>query len=253
MHRVSPAAETRARGFTLVELAVVLLILSVLAAVLLVPLSGREEIRRRHETERALVEIREALIGFAIIYKRLPCPTRETNPAAPGYGQEEAPPCTEASEGYLPWRTLGLAPFDAWGSPRTSASDPWTGYWRYRPDPGFTQQADTSCPWPRWPIAPDTRFESVIRIVDASGSERTVSSGSAPTDCLAGEPEQRKLAAAVVYSAGPNRTADGQNASYEATGTSTYQQDDPTTNFDDLLIWIGKPLLIGRMGAAGSL
>lgn len=247
-----PRANGSAAGFSLVELAVVLLILSVLAAVLLVPLSGREEIRRRHDTTAALAEIREALIGFAIIYKRLPCPTRQADPAAADYGLEETPPCGTDAEGYLPWRTLGVAPFDAWGSPRTDAADPWAGYWRYRADPGFAvAPADTTCGWPVWPVGPRTAFSGRLTVEDAAGAELTVSSGGLPA-CPDGE-EARKLAAAVVFSTGPNRTPDGENASYEASGTARYQQDNPTTSFDDILIWIGKPLLIGRMGAAGSL
>lgn len=244
-------------GFTLVELAVTLLILTVLAAMLLVPLSGREELRKRKASEATLADIREALIGFAIIHKRLPCPTRENNPGAPAYGLEELPPCTDATEGYLPWRTLGVPPFDAWGAPRTNTGDPWTGHWRYRVDRGFSQDADISCPSPLWPISPSTRFETPITIVDSAGNSLTsASSNSVPNPggkCPGEFTEDRRLPAALVYSAGANGIPDGENGSYESSGTIRYQQDVPGVAFDDILIWIGKPLLIARMAAAGSL
>lgn len=257
MRELNPRRHSSEHGFTLVELAVTLLILTILAAMLLVPLSGREELRKRKETQATLADIREALIGFAILYKRLPCPTREADPRAPAYGLEESPPCTAATEGYLPWRTLGVPPFDAWGAPRTAAGDAWKGYWRYRVDPGFSQEADSSCPSPRWPIGPSTRFETPITIVDSAGNPLTSGSSNALTNPVAGCPgelsEDRRLPTALVYSPGPNGIPDGENASYEASGTIRYQQDAPGVAFDDVLVWIGKPLLIARMAAAGSL
>ena len=217
-----------ARGFTLAELAVVLLIISILAAAFIVPLSGREESRRRHETEAALEEIREALIGFAIIHRRLPCPTVETNPTVAAYGIEDAT-CSKNAEGYLPWRTLGVESHDAWGRPRTKDIDPWTGYWRYRVVPSVSL--------PTAHIDVGTTLDDELRLVDADGS--TMVDG--------------KALAALVYSTGPNGTPDGANASYEAGSVATYETGAPTTTFDDIVAWIGHPLLIARMAAAGSL
>lgn len=48
---------------------------------------------------------------------------------------------------------------------------------------------------------------------------------------------------------GPNRRADGLNASY----SSTYQAGESIPDYDDLLVWIGRPLLIARMAQAGRL
>jgi hypothetical protein len=39
---------------------------------------------------------------------------------------------------------------------------------------------------------------------------------------------------------------------YEGT-SGTYQADVPSTTFDDILIWISRPLLMNRMVAAGKL
>ena len=54
-------------GFTLVELAVVLVIMAVLIGGMLVPLSAQRDIRNVSETQKQLSEIKEALLGFAII------------------------------------------------------------------------------------------------------------------------------------------------------------------------------------------
>jgi prepilin-type N-terminal cleavage/methylation domain-containing protein len=69
---------SRSSGFTLVELAMVLFIVSLLIGGLLMPLSAQNEVRGRQETDRALATIREALIGFAAINGRLPCPADRT-------------------------------------------------------------------------------------------------------------------------------------------------------------------------------
>lgn len=243
MHTVTtPISSTHARGFTLAELAIVLLIVAILAAALIVPLSGREESRRRHETEASLQEIREALIGFAIIHKRLPCPTLETNPANANYGLEDTG-CGKSTEGYLPWRTLGVEAHDAWGTPRTAAADPWTGYWRYRVDSHFSSSAPD--------ILDATALADWVTISDPAGRELTVHSYSGS------EIAKNRLAIAVVYSTGANRVGNLQNSSYESTSSqgtpATYTQGASQTDFDDILIWISQPLLVARMAAAGAL
>ena len=65
-------------GFSLVELAMVLFIVSLLIGGLMMPLSAQHEIHGRQETDKALTNIREALIGFAIVNGRLPCPAPAT-------------------------------------------------------------------------------------------------------------------------------------------------------------------------------
>lgn len=74
-----------------------LVILSLLAGGLMVPLGARIEARDRQLTVERLRDIQQALIGFAIIHGRLPCPSTEDNPGAPGYGIEDSPPCNTAA------------------------------------------------------------------------------------------------------------------------------------------------------------
>ena len=59
-------------------------------------------------------------------------------------------------------------------------------------------------------------------------------------------------AVAIVYSTGPNRQPDGLNASYSAAAPS-YQAGESTADFDDLIGWLGRPLLIARVAQAGRL
>lgn len=56
----------RTRGFTLIELAIVLVIITVLIGGLAVPLSAQIQARRIAETKKTLEEAREAIIGYAM-------------------------------------------------------------------------------------------------------------------------------------------------------------------------------------------
>ena len=228
---------TRSRGaqsgFTLAELAIVLIIITVLAAALLVPVGGQIERRQREQTDTALERIEAALIGFAILNRRLPCPTNETDPTAAGYGEEDvnaAGQCVTATEGMLPWRTLGLVAHDAWGTPRSATADSWAGHWRYRVDGNFA--AAPPAPF----VTPATNLANAIRVVDHGGQPLTATGAEA---------------VALIYSTGADRIANGENATYEAGATSTYEQGEPTTTFDDMVKWFGRPLLIARMAEAG--
>lgn len=228
MHPLVPHRRQSAqRGFTLAELAVVLLVLAILGAGLVVPLSARIEARDRELSSERLRDIQHALIGFAIIHGRLPCPSTATDPAQPEYGVEDAPPCDFSIEGRLPWRTLAMPATDAWGSERRDASDDWAGHWRYRVDAPFATA----------PILASTMPSGKLQIRGHDGAHITVSDSQA---------------VALVFSTGANRRADGHNAHYSAT-TPLYQAGEPTTDFDDLLLWLGRPLLIARLAQAGRL
>ncbi|NKC16865.1 MAG: prepilin-type N-terminal cleavage/methylation domain-containing protein [Gammaproteobacteria bacterium] len=98
-------------GFTLVELAIVLTIIATLLGTLLVPLATRVEANNIRATDRAMAEIREALLGYAVINRRLPCPDTDMDGSENGGG---AVVCA-ADEGFLPWADLGAASVDAWG------------------------------------------------------------------------------------------------------------------------------------------
>lgn len=221
---------TRALGFTLIEMAVALVVFALLLGSILVPLATQVEQRKISDTRKALEEIREALLGFAIINGRLPCPDTDDDPAAAGYGLEEAN-CSAApvAEGYLPWKTLGVSERDAWGLQRTSPGSPRIGDWRYRVDRNFAVAFSLS-----------TGFGADALTVRNSAGTALTSTTERPV--------------AIFFSAGPNTTADGQNApaSFEPTN-AIYQTDVPSAAFDDLLTWLSRPILFNRMVAAGKL
>jgi prepilin-type N-terminal cleavage/methylation domain-containing protein len=107
-----------AHGFSLIEMAVVLFVITLLIGSLLVPLSTQVEQRQVSETEKALAEIREALLGFAVANGYLPCPDTGTNGleninAGTGFCNTIT---VNVACGRLPHATLGVANSDVWGN-----------------------------------------------------------------------------------------------------------------------------------------
>jgi prepilin-type N-terminal cleavage/methylation domain-containing protein len=107
----------RSKGFSLVELAVVMMIVALLLAAALIPFSTQIDLRNRADTQRTLESIKEAAIGYALTNGRLPCPadgTLAAGSATAGKEQFAANQCT-VTFGVVPWATLGVPEVDAWG------------------------------------------------------------------------------------------------------------------------------------------
>ncbi|MCX8003759.1 MAG: prepilin-type N-terminal cleavage/methylation domain-containing protein [Burkholderiaceae bacterium] len=109
----------RAAGFSLVEIAIASVIVALLLGGLLALTATHTATQRSRDTEQLLAQARQALIGFAAVNGRLPCPALPSLPTgAAGAGVEQTPTvvgCTGGQIGVLPWVTLGLPELDAWG------------------------------------------------------------------------------------------------------------------------------------------
>jgi len=108
------------RGFTLIELAVVLFLVALLMGALLGPVTLRLEAEERARAEAYLAEVKQALIGFAVRRGRLPCPDSS---GGDGVENRTLPNCSagapaqcDTGASYLPHADLGVAVVDPWGS-----------------------------------------------------------------------------------------------------------------------------------------
>lgn len=110
------------KGFTLAEMAIVLVIVGLLLTSVLTTVSTQLQARDLADTQTSLNQIKDALFGFAQTNGRLPCPADGTLAAgATGAGLEEVDPlnntCKTPISQYavLPWATLGVQQTDVWG------------------------------------------------------------------------------------------------------------------------------------------
>jgi prepilin-type N-terminal cleavage/methylation domain-containing protein len=275
LRRSGSLARNTSDGFTLVELAVVLAIVALLLGALLAPLATQQQLRKNKEAERALRDIKEALIGFAISNGRLPWPDTGFLPDGmediPGTPPAAAPPMCSVCEGRLPWQDLGVLP-----------TDPWGRLYVYRIAPEFGYAVQTGQP------AGANRFD-LFDVGDSGGA------GAILINTRAANKNSIVLttdAAAAVVSLGSNgkggRSLDGASISQAPTGTDERinsdgvstptpagtphffarqitLQGDPATcddappvgtefcEFDDLVVWIPRVVLINRMVEAGRL
>lgn len=122
-------------GFTLIELAMVLFIVALILGGVLTPLSTRLEQANRKQAQEVLKEIKESLIGYALVNGHLPCPdcplaaNANCIAAVSDDGVEDGMTlggavasrvssdfntCT-IQVGHVPWVTLGVPEFDPWG------------------------------------------------------------------------------------------------------------------------------------------
>jgi prepilin-type N-terminal cleavage/methylation domain-containing protein len=104
------------QGFTLIEVAIVLIIVGFLLTAFLLPLKAQRDIAFQLQTQTTLENAKKALIGFAQTNGRLPCPATNNGGAFPdGTGTEAGSGACPSRIGFLPATTLGLQPTDAQG------------------------------------------------------------------------------------------------------------------------------------------
>lgn len=118
------------RGFTLLEVAVVLVIIGLVAGMLLPTHRYTQRLTEVKQVKTDLQMIRDALQAYAVVNQKLPCPADkfEENDSNGGKASYSGTHC-KAGARYLPWRDLGIPARDRWGNP-----------WRYRVDKNFVDK-----------------------------------------------------------------------------------------------------------------
>ena len=128
----APLSMRNARGFTIVEILVVLIILSIVMAMAALVTRGISAGQKRSITTTRLTGVDAAIAQFVAVQKRMPCPADGTKASADANAGVEIAPdaaagCNAQSNGVVPWRSLGLSEQDA--------TDGWERRLTYRTDP----------------------------------------------------------------------------------------------------------------------
>jgi prepilin-type N-terminal cleavage/methylation domain-containing protein len=210
-------------GFTLVEMAIVLVIVGVLLGGLLPTISSQIEQQRRNETRKHLDEIKDALIGYAIVNKSLPCPAKAN--IATGSANAGVADCSVTTGGILPWATLGISETDAWGRRFTySVTAAFTSPFTLTSNGTFSIKSVTG----------GTNVASTIPVVIVSHGTNGFGAYT---------PQGTQLAVSSDADEADNSTSD----------TTFVSHDFVQNGFDDLVLWISPNILFNRMVAAGQL
>ncbi|MDC8759875.1 type II secretion system protein [Janthinobacterium fluminis] len=230
---------TTEKGFSLVEMAIVLVVVGFMIGGLITPLAMQIEQRKVSETNKALEEARESLIGYAVRNGYLPCPAVSATNGLEDRRQQRC--ANEKRLGYLPWATLGLAKSDAWNH-----------LFLYSVTPAFSDSG--------------TRFSlntpRDISVMTRDGAGRpalATASKDIPALILshgkngygAGTEQGGRLPAA------PAGNADERiNAGNATTFVSRALSEDRGAaggEFDDIVVWLSPNILLNRMVAAQRL
>ncbi len=211
------------KGFSLLEMAIVIIVMGLLLGGTLTPLSTHFDQQRRQLTQQRLQEIQEALLGYAVLHKRLPCPAEcgkfgalksdnTTVCSDDEVGKESPTWCS--TQHYLPWVTLGVGRYDSWGNP----------FW-YEVETAYTKIAKSN-------IVGNLRIRDTrdIYLTNKSDDSRVV---------------------AIILSGGKQSDLDLPN-NKKLTAGKIYVEDvrDLREDYDDILSWLSKNTLASRLVSA---
>jgi type II secretory pathway pseudopilin PulG len=276
MNTACKGKRANARGFTLVELAVVFSIVALLLGSLMYTLSAQVEQRNFEDTRRRIEQARELVLSFAIVNGRLPCPAR-ANSAGVEVRNAVTGECKDGANvedyyggnpggvvgGLLPAATIGFQPVDGAGF----ALDAWQNRIRYAvaksvaggtcagafTNPHFVNAANMKGNG----IACQPGDLLVCRSATGIPVPPATTCGGAANQIMT-----TGLVVAIVFSTGPNGATTGGTGADEAVnlnGDPIFVSHPPVPlaaangEFDDQFTWITVGELYGRLIAAGQL
>ncbi len=229
-----------ARGFTLVEIAIVMAIMALLLGGLLGPLSVQQEQKRRDENRVLMEQASEALIGFAAANRRLPCPDTDTDglenvPCWVAASDPDGDPATDIFQGDLPTATLGLQARDGWGRP-----------FHYAVNGAYTVDPVAN---PSFKLSLQTQGAGagIIRVFNRDAP--VVDCSSAPANLAENVPAVILSSAKTLYSTADELENRNNDACFYVRGYTLAAG----AEFDDQVQWLSGGILFNRLLAAGVL
>lgn len=224
-------------GFSLLEMALALVILSLMMGWLITPIRVQLGLQKYQQTDQRLAMAQQALLGYAIIYHYLPCP--DTDQPPDGWENVLANQSCASDEGILPWGQLGLAATDAWGR-----------FFRYRADSTFTHHA-------QWFSVAAAENATNIQVTGDAGAAS--SNASRPAAIILSHGENglggiQFVSGGQTYAmAAPVHIDEQENADGDLAFVDKAQQQTGSAVFDDRLVMLSPKVLIQQMVQAQRL
>jgi prepilin-type N-terminal cleavage/methylation domain-containing protein len=267
-------------GFTLIEIAIVLLIVAILLGYTVALFPIQQELKQYRQVEEEMDDILNQLIGFAQINGRLPCPDTSGG-AGPGVidGQEDSidaiinatgiagtdnsPDGCEAYFGFVPAGTLGLnGDFDA----NRNLLDPWGQPYRYHIsnfDAAGLPAIDLVSPngirnEGLAAVAPDLNVCTTSLNATATNSTcaeagvggNNVVTGVAVVLISTGKDQGRVAGISTIQA---ENLDDFHNGANDKVYTASTRSDVSAAEYDDVVKWISPNLLFSKMIEADQL
>lgn len=241
-------------GFTLIEVAIVLLIMGFLLGALITPMGAQRESNNIKLAKQEINTIQEAIYGFAIANGRMPCS------AQPGSGAESFTGiiCDNNSIGFIPSASLGIVGnvncdgllLDPWGNPyRYSVTNTDVNGGGASPD--FTTVGDIAAVTPA-ALNPDIRIcttsacaanltAEAVAVIYSMGSNWNALGGADETE-NSGEANIASTCGLVNY----GTSNDNDYVSHGRIESGANQ-------FNDIVSWISANILYAKLLAASIL
>lgn len=256
------------KGFTLVEMAIVLVIFGLILSALLLPLRVQREQAALAQTVNTLENAKQALLGFAQANGRLPCPAI----AGSAVASPNVSGACSVQLGFLPAATLGMQPTNADGF----AVDAWNNPIMYAvtqsnkggaPTPDYTTNDE---PEPPLDVGDGMNVVGIQALSSPPNENLRVCrdiAGTTVNRCSTGPSETNFLidnAVAVIYSTGATGALDVGSANEAANPRiptnpkMVFVSSEPSSSaapneFDHIFTWISPYVLYNAMIQAGQL
>ena len=236
------SCKRRVAGFTLLEVAIVMIVIGYLLNQLVVPFGAQREQTLRGRAQQQLNTVIDNVVGYAISHHRLPCPAGDNT-----HGFERSSCKGDLSIGYVPVATLGLRGptdnqgrlLDSWGRPLIYVVSP-------SDHPQRGEQGK-----------PDYLTEGEMGNVGLAylNSALTICRRVKANSCTRADVRANQVPL-IVMSLGSDDSRYGQQTYNQNTGPIFVSQPMTLTKdkrFDDLVTWLSESELIFNLVRAGTL